>query len=137
MFVYVPAYAGALAAENARTGNERRYDLSALAKVTSPDPAISSVGLTENEARAQGIEPLVSKLPLEYVSRALAARDTRGFVKLVADAATKKIIGANILAPEAGVKRTQPTLAVTARPTIEDLTSTVHPYSTLSQGRQV
>src|SRR2546426_2422715 len=102
MFVYVAAYAGALAAENALTGNERRYDLSALPKVTFTDPAVSSVGLTENEARAQRIEPLVSKLPLEHVPRALAAHDTRGFIKLVADAGTKKIIGAQILAAEAG-----------------------------------
>src|SRR2546429_1074674 len=43
-----------------------------------------------NEARAQGIEPLVSKLPLEYVPRALVAHDTRGFIKLVADAGTKR-----------------------------------------------
>src|SRR2546428_492080 len=54
MFVYVAARAGALAAENALTGNQRRYDLSALPKVTFTDPAVSSVGLTENEARAQG-----------------------------------------------------------------------------------
>src|SRR5207237_4572617 len=83
MFVYVAAHGGALAAENALTGNERRYDLSALPKVTFTDPAVSSVGLTEDEARAQGIEPLVFKLPLEHVPRALAARDTRGFIKLV------------------------------------------------------
>jgi len=134
MFVYVAAYAGALAAENALTGNERRYDLSALAKVTFTDPAISSVGLTENEARAQGIEPLVSKLPLEHVPRALAAHDTRGFIKLVADAATKKIIGAHILAAEAGETITEPTLAVKFGLTIEDLISTFHPYLTLSEG---
>ncbi len=134
MFVYVAAYAGALAAENALTGNERRYDLSALAKVTFTDPAISSVGLTENEARAQGIEPLVSKLPLEHVPRALAAHDTRGFIKLVADAATKKIIGAHILAAEAGEMVTEPALAIKFGLTIEDLTSTFHPYLTLSEG---
>src|SRR3989442_7095801 len=98
MFVYVAAYGGALAAQNALIGNERRYDLSALPKVTFTDPAVASVGLTENEARAQGIEPLVSTLPLEHVPRALAAHDSRGFVKLVADAGTKKIIGAHILA---------------------------------------
>jgi len=137
MFVYVAAYAGALAAENALTGNERRYDLSALAKVTFTDPAISSVGLTENEARAQGIEPLVSKLPLEHVPRALAAHDTRGFIKLVADAATKKIIGAHILAAEAGETITEPTLAVKFGLTIEDLISTFHPYLTLSEGTKL
>ena len=134
MFVYVAAYAGALAAENALTGNERRYDLSALPKVTFTDPAVSSVGLTENEARGQGIEPLVSKLPLEHVPRALAAHDTRGFIKLVADAGTKKIIGAHILAAEAGEMITEPAVAIKLGLTIEDLTSTFHPYLTLSEG---
>ena len=134
MFVYAAAYGGALAAENALTGTERRYDLSALPKVTFTDPAVSSVGLTENEARAQGIEPLVSKLPLEYVPRALAAHDTRGFIKLVADAGTKKIVGAHILAAEAGEMITEPTLATKLGLTIDDVTSTFHPYLTLSEG---
>jgi mercuric reductase len=134
MFVYVAAHAGALAAENALTGNERRYDLSTLPKVTFTDPAVSSVGLSEDEARAQGIEPLVSKLPLEHVPRALAARDTRGFIKLVAEAGTKKIIGAHIVAAEAGEMITEPTLAIKLGLTIEDLTGTFHPYLTLSEG---
>src|SRR2546425_838566 len=122
MFVYVAAHACALAAENALTGNERRHDLSALPKVTFTDPAVASVGLTEDQARAQGIEPLASKLPLEHVPRALAARDTRGFIKLVADAGTKKIIGAHILAAEAGEMITEPALAIKLGLAIEDLT---------------
>jgi len=134
MFVYVAAYGGALAAENALTENGRRYDLSALPKVTFTDPAVASVGLTEGQARAQAIEPLASKLPLQHVPRALAARDTRGFVKLVADARTKKLIGAHILAAEAGEMITGPTLAIKFGLTIEDLTSTFHPYLTLSEG---
>src|SRR5207245_10533909 len=129
--------AGAVAAGNALTGNERRYDLSALAEVTFTDPAISSVGLTENEARAQGIEPLVSKLPLEHVPRALAAHDTRGFIKLVADAGTKKVIGAHILAAEAGEMVTEPALAIKFGLTSEDLTSTFHPYLALSEGMRL
>src|SRR5260370_4550831 len=134
MFVYVAAYGGALAAENALTGNVRRYDLSALPKVTFTDPAVASVGLTEEQARAAGIEPLVSNVPLEHVPRALAARDTRGFVKLVADAATQRIVGAHILAAEAGAMITEPALAIKLGLTIQDLTSTVHPYLTLSEG---
>ena len=134
MFVYVAAYGGALAAENALTGNGRRYDLSALPRVTFTDPAVASVGLTGDQARAQGIEPLASKLPLEYVPRALAARDTRGFIKLVVDAATKKIIGAHILAAEAGEMVTEPALVIKFGLTIDDLTSTFHPYLTLSEG---
>ncbi len=134
MFVYVAAYGGALAAENALTGNGRRYDLSTLPRVTFTDPAVASVGLTVDQARAQGIEPLASKLPLEHVPRALAARDTRGFIKLVADAGTKKIIGAQILAAEAGEIITEPALAIKFGLTIEDLTSTFHPYLALSEG---
>ena len=134
MFVYVAAYGGALAAENTLTGNEHRYDLTALPKVTFTDPAVASVGLTEDQARAQGIEPLVSKLPLEHVPRALAARVTRGFVKLVADAGTRKIVGAHILAAEAGEMITEPALAIKHGLTIEDLTSAFHPYLTLSEG---
>ncbi len=134
MFVYVAAYGGALAAENALTDNARRYDLTALPKVTFTDPAVASVGLTEDQARAQGIEPLVSKLPLEHVPRSLAARDTRGFVKLVADAQTRKIVGAHILSAEAGEMVTEPALAIRFGLTIEDLTATFHPYLTLSEG---
>ncbi len=134
MFVYVAAHAGALAAENALSGNERRYDLSALPKVTFTDPGVASVGLTEDQARAQGIEPLVAKLPLEHVARALAARDTRGFIKLVASAGTKQIVGAHILAAEAGDLIVEPTLAIKFGLTIDDLAATFHPYLTLSEG---
>jgi len=134
MFVYVAAYAGSLAAENALSGHLRRYDLTALPKVTFTDPAVASVGVTETQARAQGIEPLVAKLPLVHVPRALAARDTRGFIKLVADAARRRIIGAHILAAEAGEMITEPTLAIKSGLTIEDLASTFHPYLTLSEG---
>ena len=102
--------------------------------MTFTDPAVASVGLSEDQARAQGLEPLASKLPLELLPRALAARDTRGFIKLVADAATKKIIGAQILAAEAGEMVTEPALAIKFGLTIEDLAAAFHPYLTLSEG---
>lgn len=134
MFVYVSAYGGALAAENALTGNVRSYDLSALPKVTFTDPGAASVGVTADQARTQGVEALVSHLPLEYVPRSLAARDKRGFITLVADGATRKIIGAHILAAEAGEMITEPALAIRHGLTIEDLAGAFHPYLTLSEG---
>ncbi|MGH7518249.1 MAG: mercury(II) reductase [Gemmatimonadales bacterium] len=134
MFVYVAAYGGTLAAENALGGTVRRYDLSALPRVTFTDPAVASVGLTEAAARASGMQPLVSQLPLEHVARAQAARETRGFIKLVAEAKTRKIVGGHILASDAGEIITEPALAVRFGLTIEDLTSTFHPYLTLSEG---
>ena len=133
MHVYVAAHAASLAAENA-LGGARTLDLSVLPRVTFTSPAVASVGATEQEARAAGLEPLVSKLPLEHVPRAFAARDTRGFVKLVADAATRRIVGAHIVAAEAGEMIMEPVLAVRFGLTIEDLTSTLHPYLTLSEG---
>lgn len=134
MFVYVAAYAGAVAAENALTGNRRRYDLSALPRVTFTDPGVASVGRTAAQAREAGIEPLVSTLPLAHVPRSLAARDTRGFVQLVADDATRQVIGGHILAAEAGEMITEVALAIRFTMRIEDLTSTFHPYLTLSEG---
>lgn len=133
MYVYVAAYAGALAAENALRGNARHYDVSAVPRVTFTDPAAAAVGMTEVEARKKGFDAITSVLPLEHVPRALAARDTRGFVKLVADAGTRRILGAHILAAEAGEMIMEPTLAIKFGLTIEDLTSTFHPYLTLSE----
>ena len=134
MYVYVAAYAGGVAAHNAVAGHTERYDISALPKVTFTDPAVAAVGLTEDAARARGIEVITSVLPLEHVPRALAARDTRGFIKLVADARTRRLVGAHILAPEAGELISEPTLAIKFGLTIEDLTSTFHPYLTQSEG---
>jgi len=133
MHVYVAAYAGALAAENALGGNGRHYDVSAVPRVTFTDPAAAAVGMTEVQAREKGLDPITSVLPLEHVPRALAAHDTRGFVKLVADAGTRRILGAHILAAEAGEMIMEPTLAIKFGLTIEDLTSTFHPYLTLSE----
>ncbi len=134
MFVYVAAYGGTVAAENALRGNRRRYDLSAVPKVTFTDPAIASVGPTELEMRARGEQPLVSLLPMEHVPRALAARDTRGFIKLIAEPTTRRIVGAHILASEAGEMITEAALAIRFGLTIDDLVSTFHPYLTLSEG---
>ncbi len=134
MFVYVAAYAGSLAADNALSSTRRRYDLSALPRVTFTDPAVASVGLTDEQARARGLATIATRLPLDQLPRALAARDTRGFVKLVADAHTRKILGAHILASEAGEMITEAAMAVRFELSVADLTSTFHPYLTLSEG---
>ncbi len=134
MLVYVAAYGGSVAAENALKGNEQAYDLTAVPRVTFTDPAVASVGLTEEEARAQSIGPLVSRLPLEHVPRSLAARDTRGFVKLLADASTRRILGAHILAAEAGEMITEAATAIRFGLTVEAIGSIFHPYLTLSEG---
>lgn len=133
MHVYVAAHTAAVAADNA-LGNARKADLSVLPLVTFTDPGVASVGLTEAEARTAGLEPLVSTLPMEHVPRALAARDTRGFVKLVADASSRRILGAHIVGHEAWEMIMEPAMAVRFGLTIDDLTSLLHPYLTLAEG---
>ncbi|MFQ5630844.1 MAG: mercury(II) reductase [bacterium] len=101
-FVYVAAAAGGIAAENALNGNSQKLDLAILPAVIFTDPQIATVGLTEAQAREKGCDVKISNLPLEYVPRALAARNTRGFIKLVADRDTDRLLGAHVLASEGG-----------------------------------
>jgi len=134
MFVYVAAYAGGLAAENALTGAGRIYDLFALPRVTFTDPQIASVGLTEAQASERGLKVKTSVLSLKDVPRALAARDTRGLIKLVAEEETSRLLGAHVLAAEAGEVIQEATLAIRFGLTVQDLVETFHPYLTMVEG---
>ena len=134
MFVYVAAYDGILAAENALTGAGRVYDAEYIARITFTDPQIASAGLTEAQARERGHEVKVSTLEMRHVPRALAARDTRGLIKLVADASTDRLLGAHILAPEAGEIIQTAVLAIRFGITVSELRSTMFPYLTNAEG---
>jgi mercuric reductase len=134
MFVYVAAYSGGLAVENGLTGAGMAYDASYIARVTFTDPQVASAGLTENQAMEQGYAVKTSVVPMSYVPRALAARDTRGLVKLVADETTDKLLGAHILAPEAGEMIQVASLALKLGLTVEDLRTTMFPYLTNVEG---
>ncbi|GIL12780.1 MAG: mercuric reductase [Chloroflexota bacterium] len=133
-YVYVAAAAGATAARNAVGGEQRPLDLSALPGVIFTDPQIATVGLTEAAARHAGYEVESHAVPLEYVPRALAARDTRGLIKLVADRATEKILGVHLVAAEGGEVIQTATVAVKFGLTVADLTGTLFPYLTQVEG---
>lgn len=130
MFVYVAAYAGSLAADNALTGNTKSCDLTAVPRVTFTDPQVASVGLTEAEARGQGIPIAVATLPMTHVPRAIVARDTRGFVKLIAHAETNQLVGAHILAPEAGDIIEQALVVMRFGIRVDEMAALLHPYLT-------
>ncbi len=102
MYVYVAAYAGGIAAENALQGVGRVYDLTALPAVTFTDPQIATVGFTERQARERGFQVKSLRLDLSNVPRAVASRDTRGLIKLVAAEDTGRLLGAHVLAADAG-----------------------------------
>jgi mercuric reductase len=132
--VYVAAAGGGIAAENALDGNGRQLDLRVLPEVIFTDPQVATVGLTEAQARASDYDVKVTTLPLAYVPRALAAHDTRGMIKLVADGATGQLLGAHILAAEGGEVVQAAALAIKFGATIDDLTGTLFPYLTQVEG---
>ncbi|MFQ5938981.1 MAG: mercury(II) reductase [Alphaproteobacteria bacterium] len=134
MHVYMAAYGGRIAAENALNGDGLRYDARAMPAVTFTDPQAASVGLIEAAAREQGIEVKTAMLPLSYVPRAIAARDTRGLVKLVADGRTDRLVGAHLLAPEAGDSIQTAVLALKGGLTTSELAATLFPYLTTVEG---
>lgn len=101
-FVYVAAHHGNMVAENTFAGAERSVDHSRLPRVTFTSPAIGAVGMTEAQVLAAGIRCDCRVLPLDYVPRALVNRDTRGFIKIVANAETGEILGLTAVAKDAG-----------------------------------
>lgn len=133
-FVYVSAYQGTLAADNALSAADQPVNLTALPRVTFTSPQIASVGLTEAAAAQAGHALKTSVLPLEAVPRALVNRETTGLVKLVADADTDRLLGATVVADAAGEVIQSAVLAVKFGITTAELAATFHPYLTMVEG---
>jgi mercuric reductase len=133
-FVYMAAYGAKIAAKNAMNSNSLSYDNTVMPAVVFTDPQVASVGYTEAQARAAGYDVKTSVLTLDNVPRALAARDTRGLFKLIADAKTKKLLGAHILAPEGSDSIQTAALAIKTGITYEELGSMIFPYLTTVEG---
>ncbi len=132
-FVYVAAAAGSRAAIN-MTGGETKLDLSAMPAVIFTDPQVATVGLTEDQAKAQYIETDSRVLSMENVPRALANFDTDGFIKLVVEKVSGRLIGAQILAHEGGELIQSAALAIRNRMTVTELSEQLFPYLTMVEG---
>lgn len=133
-FVYMAAYGAKLAAKNALNGDTLIYDNTVMPSVVFTDPQVGSVGYTEIAARAAGHDVQTSVLALDNVPRALAARDTRGLIKLVADRPTGRLLGAHILAPEGADSIQTAAMAIKCGMTVEQLAETIFPYLTTVEG---
>ena len=133
-FVYTAAFEGKIAVENAFTGTENKADYSSLPWVVFTDPQVAGAGLDEAQAEAQNIPFEVSKIELKDVPRAIAANDTRGFIKLIRNTDTDKLIGARIVAPEGGELIQQLSMAIKHGITVKDLAESFYPYLTLGEG---
>ncbi len=132
-FVYVAAAAGTRAARN-MCAEKIAINLSVVPKVVFTTPQVASVGLTEEQANVQGIEIQSRLLRLENVPRAIANMDSRGFIKIIAEKNSGRILGCHLIASEGGEVIQSAALAISGGVTVEELANQLFPYLTMAEG---
>lgn len=123
---------GIVAAE-AIAGKKTVYDVLGMPAVIFTDPEIATVGLTEAEAKAKGFTVQVGKFPFAANGRALSVSEPDGFVKMIGDAKTGRLLGVHIVGAEASNLIAEATLAIEMGAQVEDLALTVHAHPTLPE----
>ncbi|MGB7089773.1 MAG: dihydrolipoyl dehydrogenase [Methylovirgula sp.] len=114
-------------------GQHGHVNYEAIASVIYTMPEIATVGATEEELKAQGIAYNVGKFPFSANGRARAMRATEGFVKILADAASDRVLGVHIIGPAAGELIAEACVLIEFGGSAEDLARTCHPHPTLSE----
>src|SRR5437879_3741787 len=133
MLETIAAKEGAAAAENALLGTHRKIDFLPVPRAIFTSPQVASVGFTEKQAHEEGYECTCRTIPMSKVPKAIVIRDTRGLVKMVADASTGRILGVHILADNAADIIHEAVLAVKHKLTIDDIIDTVHVFPTMTE----
>jgi dihydrolipoamide dehydrogenase len=114
-------------------GQAGHVNYGAIPSVVYTWPEIASVGATEEELKAQGVAYKAGKFPFTANGRARAMNDTDGFVKILADAKTDKVLGAHIIGPDAGTLIAEMALAMEFGASAEDVARTCHAHPTLNE----
>ncbi len=126
---------GEIAAE-AIAGRKSARDWVAMPAGIFTDPEIGAAGLSEEEARQAGYDPIVGKFAFGALGRAIAIGHTEGFVKVIADRASKLLLGAVFVGHEAADLVAEAALALEMGATLEDVALTVHAHPTLPEAFQ-
>jgi len=132
MLAHKATHEGKVAAEVA-AGEKSEFVARVVPSVAYTDPEIAWVGITETEAKKQGIAYGVGKFPHAASGRAVGIGRTEGFTKLIFDEATHRVIGAGICAPNAGDLIAEVALAIEMGAEAADIGLTIHPHPTLSE----
>jgi dihydrolipoamide dehydrogenase len=114
-------------------GESTAFEGVVIPAVVFTDPEVAWAGLTENEAKAKGIEVEVAKFPWAASGRALSFDRTDGLTKLIVDPQTERILGVGIVGAGAGELIAEGVLAIEMGATVEDLALCVHPHPTVSE----
>jgi mercuric reductase len=137
-FTHVATHEGPQVAENALRGAHHEPDYMAMPRVTFTDPEIAAVGLTEAEARERGHDVHAHVKKVSEVGKARAIGETEGFVKVVIDRATGKLLGATIMAAHAGDMLATLTMPLHTRGgDLQPLLATTFAHPTLSEAVKV
>ena len=131
MLAHKAAQEGLIAADAIAQKKSKYSRLVPLAMFT--DPEISMVGLTEENARAKGLKVTCKRLYFAAIGRAMTMNDTRGFVKLIVEDESRKILGIQIVGYDASNLISEGVLAVEMGMTVDELASIIHPHPTLSE----
>ena len=132
MLAHVASYEGICAVENI-AGQDRTPDYHAAPNCVYTDPEIAHVGLGEKEAKERGLEIKVGKFPFAASGRALTLGQSEGFVKVIADAPSGRLLGVHIIGPRATDLIAEATLAVQNGLTLDQLDLTIHAHPTLPE----
>ena len=134
----VGSHDGGIAAHNALSGQPlRRVDHRVVPRAVFSDPQVGVVGLTEAEAIAAGHRCWCNTLPMELVPRAGAIRDTRGVIKMVADADTGEVLGVSMLGPNASEVIHEAAMGLRFHASIDDFIDLLHVYPTMAEALKI
>tara|TARA_Y100001933_G_scaffold252350_1_gene291170 strand:+ start:2202 stop:3644 length:1443 start_codon:yes stop_codon:yes gene_type:complete len=138
-FTHMASHQAWFAAVNALFGRFRKFAVNydVVPWATFTDPEVARVGLSEDEARSQGLDVEVTTYPLEDLDRAVAEGDTGGWIKLITPPGKDRILGATVVAPHAGELVGEFVLAMTHGLGLKRLMSTIHIYPTRSEAAKL
>ncbi|RJO73647.1 dihydrolipoyl dehydrogenase [Nocardia panacis] len=132
LLAHVASHQG-LTAADVIAGHDVRIDYAAIPAATFTHPEIASVGLTEAAARAAGHEVITARFPFAALGRAQSFGDTEGFLKIVAGARHREVLGVHIIGPSASDLITEGALAIALEATLDELADTIHAHPTLGE----
>jgi dihydrolipoamide dehydrogenase len=132
MLAHKASREGEVAAE-VIAGHKAEMDAVAIPAVIFTDPEIGSVGLTEKQAVEQGHKVVTGRYNFAALGRALAALETEGFVKIVADADTQQVLGLHIVGPNATDLISEGAFALEMGSFLPDIALSIHPHPTLGE----
>jgi dihydrolipoamide dehydrogenase len=132
MLAHAASAQGIVAAHNI-AGGKRRMSYDAVPSAIFTSPEVASVGLNERQAREKGFDVKVGKFPFSASGKALAMGEAEGFVKIVADGGTDKLLGVHIVGPHATELIAEPAAAVRMGVTVEEFSRSIHAHPTLAE----